>query len=166
MPMGQLLTRITAPRFRQGHRLGRASVEPLSCEVRGISGGLNDQVLFDLGDRMFGQVLVDFSHNSAFHVGVKSMPQICKRARRSNDDQCLHVAVANDLFHGGSGALSKVMFLEFMPISMFHAATLVRSRTLECPAGMIGALLARRRIIFSKNAFRFQIEELLIASIA
>ena len=129
-----------------------------------VSGSSAYEVPLDLGNGLLGQVLVDFRNNSAFHVGMKSMPQIGKRTGRSHNDECLHIAGANDLFHGGCGPLSKVMLLKFMVVGHLHAAALTSA--LDGASGVIGALLVSRWTFLGKDELCFQTKGLLITVIA
>ena len=130
-----------------------------------VSGSSANEVPLDLRNGMFGQVFVNFGKNSVFHVGMKSMTQVCKRAGWSHNDECLYVAGANDLFHGGRGTLSKVMLLEFMPVRHLHAAASTCSRALDRASRVIGALLVSRWIFLGKDALCLQIKKLLITII-
>jgi hypothetical protein len=44
-------------------------------------------MFLDVPNREFGQVLVDFSDNSAFHVGMKGVAQFRERARQGRSTQ-------------------------------------------------------------------------------
>jgi hypothetical protein len=64
-----------------------------------------DQMPFDFGNRMFGQVLVDFNENTGSRFGIKGPPQVCKRPRRSRNHKRPHVARTHELLQRGRNML-------------------------------------------------------------
>ena len=138
----------------------------LNFHLRGDVGPSANEVFFDVCNGVFGQILVNFSKNSAFHVWVKSMTRIRKRTGWSNYDKCLYISGANDLLHNRSRMSREIMLLELMPISHLHTAALVRSRTFESSPRVIGPLLVRGRIVLGEDTFGLQIDKLFISGVA
>jgi hypothetical protein len=125
----------------------------------------SNEVPLNLSNGMLGQVFANFRDNSILHVRVQGASQIRKRARRGGNDQRLHVARANELFHSNSNMTHETMFLNFMPIGRFHTAAKIRARTLECPPGTIGPLFMGGRVVVHENALGRQVDELLVAGV-
>jgi hypothetical protein len=123
-------------------------------------------MVFDLRNRVFGEVLVDFSNDSSSHIGMEGMPQVCKRTRRCRDKKRPHIACAHELLQGGGDVSREAMLLEVMPIGILHGATEVRRRTFECASRAIGSLLAGGWVFVDEHAFGFQVQKFLITRVA
>ena len=88
-------------------------------------------MVFNIRNRVFGEVFVDFSNDSSSHIGMEGMPQVCKRTRRRRDNKRPHIAWAHELLQGGGDVSCEAMLLEVMPIGILHGAVEVRRRTFE-----------------------------------
>ena len=111
------------------------------------------EVFLNLRNRMLGQILIHLGNYPLLHIHMKSMAQLRKGARRSNNDERLHAFCSNQFLYRSGYVLYKAMLLQLMPICDFHAAAAVRGSTLKCPPGPIGPLLMGRRIFVSEDVF-------------
>ena len=64
-------------------------------------------MFLDLPDREFGQVLVDFGDDPAFHVGMKGVAQLRERARRGSDYDHFDLFSPPMCFQSGSDTLGE-----------------------------------------------------------
>jgi hypothetical protein len=69
-------------------------------------------MVFNVRNRVFGEVFVDFSNDSSSHIGMEGMPQVCKRTRRRRDNKRPHIACAHELLQGGGDVSREAMLLE------------------------------------------------------
>jgi hypothetical protein len=125
-----------------------------------------EDVSLDFRDGMLGEILVDFTNNPRFRIGMQRMPQVCERAGRSCKDQCWRSALWHEALQSGRRPLSKTMLLDFMPIRRLHstAADCVGAR--EGATGAIGSLIVRRRILVEENALGHQIAKPFVTFVA
>jgi len=103
-------------------------------------------MFLDLPDREFGQVLVDFGDDPAFHIGMKGVAQFGERARRGNDYYRFDLFSAHHVLQSGSHTLGETFLFQFMPIGRFYTAAPVCAGAFEDPSRTIGTLLMRRQI--------------------
>jgi len=71
---------------------------------------------------MLGQILIHLGNYPLLHIHMKSMAQLRKGARRSNNDERLHAFCSNQFLYRSGYVLYKAMLLQLMPICDFHAA--------------------------------------------
>ena len=82
-------------RMRRQMRADRGWQIEVSCighgqsPMRRSSVGSTDEVLFNVPDRVIGEVFVDLGDNPALHVVMKHVPQLRERARRRDNDDVL-----------------------------------------------------------------------------
>jgi hypothetical protein len=125
-----------------------------------------DEMFLDLPDRDFGQVLVDFGDDPAFHVGMKGVAQLRERARRGNYYDRFDLFSAHHVLQGGSHTLGETFLFQFMPIGRVYTAAQVCAGAFEDPSRTIGTLLMRRQIRIGQHAFGGEIRERRVAGIA
>jgi hypothetical protein len=123
-------------------------------------------VLFDLANRVFGEVLIEFCDDPSFHISMECVTQFRQRAWRSRNDNGFDIASPNEILHCSGHPTGKSMFFEFMPISCLHAIASTGSRTRKATAWTISTLLVRCWIVVNKHALRYQIWKSFIARIA
>ena len=91
-------------------------------------------MFLDLPDREFGQVLVDFGDDPAFHVGMKGVAQFRERTRRGNDYDRFDLFSAHHLLQSGSHTLGETFLFQFMPIGRVYTAAQVCAGAFEDPS--------------------------------
>src|SRR5579864_7473174 len=94
-----------------------------------------DEVLLDFPNWTVGQILVELGDNSIFHVGVKGMPQLRNRARRSDNHDLFHLFCADEALQRGGDMRDEALLLQLMPIGSVHAAAQICAGPLEGPSG-------------------------------
>ena len=83
-------------------------------------------MFLDLPDREFGQVLVDFGDDPAFHVGMKDVAQFPERTRRGNDYDRFDLFCAHQLFQRGGHALGEPFLFQLMTIGRVYTVLIIR----------------------------------------
>ena len=121
---------------------------------------------FDLVDRVVGEILVYFRNDPPFYVGMESMSQICKRARRRHDNESFHLPLTYETFHRDGHPLDEAMLLEIVPIGIFNPAAQIRSSALERAARSVSTLLMSRRVFVNENTLGLEVWESLVTSVA
>ena len=96
---------------------------------------------------------------------MESASQISERARRRDHDERRYVAMAHQILKCTRDPVNEAVFLEVMPVGLFHAAAAVGSRALDATPGPVGALLMGRRVFLGEHALGPQIGELLVPAL-
>src|SRR5579863_3201004 len=128
--------------------------------------GLCQNVLFDLRDRMLGQILIDLRDDALLDVGVKHMPQLGKGSGRRDHDDFLHIAVTHQLLQRCRHPIGKALLLDLVPVRRLHTAVAMRAGALHGATRAIGALLVCRRIFIAEHPLGLQIGKFLVSGIA
>jgi hypothetical protein len=148
------------------NRLAAINLDQTPQSGIGEEKNLSNEVLFNLRNRVLGQVLVDLGDYSISYIYMESMPQIGEGTRRGSNDESFDIARAHQLLQRRSHTMGKSMCLELVPIRRLHTGAAVRTGPLEGTSRTIAALFSRGRVFVRNYPFGFQIGMLFVAGIA